>query len=318
MPDRVSVIIPCYRDAATLGRALDSVYAQTRRVDEVVVVNDCSPESEEIEAVLRGYAHVTYIRNSRNVGLAASRNIGVHVATGEILSFLDADDELHPQKVEFQLNVFRPDIVVACRVRRIKADSSRTEAAPYGKDFRAIEVTSSRAIIWRNCLTGASIMISRELLLHFGGYDEALRSCEDYDLWLRLLDAGIAVYNIQLPLYLYRYNNHGLSRNYLNISFFELQVLRKYFQRQDREFLAATLDARTWAFWLIKHMIRFELCLNNELRIATRRNIKFLSAHPVLAESLLFSERIRLFRPVRMLAALRSEWIIRKPEGEDD
>ena len=58
---RVSVVIPCYKDAGTLARALDSVLGQSRPVDEIIVVNDASPESREIEAVMGGYPQVRYI-----------------------------------------------------------------------------------------------------------------------------------------------------------------------------------------------------------------------------------------------------------------
>jgi glycosyltransferase involved in cell wall biosynthesis len=303
MADRVSVIIPCYKDAATLQRALDSIYAQTCGVHELVVVNDCSPESTAIEAILRGYPRVVYIRNERNLGLAATRNVGLHAATGEIVSFLDADDELHPQKVEFQLRVFRQDIAVACRVRRIAFGADRNEGPRYGIDFSVDEVTDCRAIIWRNRLTGSSIMISRKLLLGFGGYDESLRSCEDFDLWLRLLEAGVPVRDIRLPLYLYRYNESGLSRNYPNISSWELHVLRKYFQRQGREFLRSSDDARIWAYWLIKHMLRYEKCLDSRLRGATHSNIALLSAHPLLVAALTLVDRLRVFRLFKRISS---------------
>ena len=309
MSARVSIIIPCYKDAATLGRALESVYAQTRQADEVVVVNDCSPQTAEIETVLQDFPHVVYVKNSRNRGLAATRNVGVRTATGDILSFLDADDELHPQKLEFQLSAFAPDVAVACRVRRIGIGASRGDSRLYKKTFGVNEFTSSLAIIWRNRLTGASIMISKELLSRHGGYDEGLRSCEDYDLWLRLLDAGVVVRDIKLPLYLYRYNENGLSRNYLDISYWELQVLRKYFDRQGRTFLSSRSDAAIWAFWVIKHMVRFELCMNRDLRFATRLSIGQLSGYPLLAWLLNCVDKGRLFWPIGMLAALRRQWL---------
>jgi glycosyltransferase involved in cell wall biosynthesis len=287
-----------------VGAALASVYAQTRRVNEVIVVNDCSPESDAIEAVLREYPQVVYIRNDRNLGLAASRNVGVNAATGEIVSFLDADDELHPQKIELQLNVFSPEIAVSCKVRRFGKGIGRERTVRYRKKPCVNEITSSQAIVLRNHLTGASIMISRALLLSLGSYDERLRSCEDFDLWLRLLDAGVKVRQIQLPLYLYRYNENGLSRNSVNVSFWELQVLQKYFQRHGRDFLASPVDSRIWAFWLAKHIFRYELSLNHTLRMETRRNIALLTAHPIMASMLVFIERARLFRPIGIFAGL--------------
>jgi glycosyltransferase involved in cell wall biosynthesis len=261
-------------------------------------VNDCSPETDAIESVLLGYPRVTYIKNARNLGLAASRNVGAHAATSEIVSFLDADDVLHPQKIELQLSVFRPEIAVACEVRRFGKSADRDCVVRYRGQLRVNEVASSQSIVLRNHLTGASIMISRALLLETGAYDERLRSCEDFDLWLRLLDAGVKVRQIQLPLYLYRYNENGLSKNSLNISYWELQVLKKYFKRHGRGFLVSPKDARIWAFWLAKHILRSELSKNAELRSETLRNIALLEAYPGIGRTLFYIVRFRLLRPI--------------------
>jgi glycosyltransferase involved in cell wall biosynthesis len=291
-----------------LGLALDSLKGQTRQIDEIIVVNDCSPETDRIEAVLQRYPQVVYIRNERNLGLAASRNVGLKAAAGEVVSFLDADDELHPQKIEFQLRVFRPEIAVTCQARRIGDSREPAETVRCDGEFEVREVTESDSIVRRNSLTGAALMISKDLLLRFGGYDESLRSCEDFDLWLRLLDGGVSVADIRLPLYLYRYNESGLSRNNLNVSRWELQVLRKYFERHGRAFLATRADARLWAFWLLKHILRFERCGDKELRLEVRRNIGLLSDYPVLSILLACTDRFRLMRPVVAFADMRGAW----------
>lgn len=293
---KISIIIPCYKNSDTLRRAIESVYSQTRKVDEILVVNDCSPESDEIEAVLQNYPHVVYIKNDRNLGLSASRNIGIYAARSEIITFLDADDELHPQKIEFQLNIFKPDIAVACLLRKLENSNALTKIKPFGKEFKTVEIDSIRNIIWRNTITGASIMISRELLLNYGGYDENFRSCEDFDLWLRLLNNGIVVHNIQLPLYLYRFNKHGLSKNYFNVSYWELEVLKKHFNHQGREFLKSSNDACIWAFWLTKHLFRFEKGKDRRLKSTTKQNISLLIKHPILFTLLSYIERLRLLR----------------------
>ncbi|MCX7180915.1 MAG: hypothetical protein NTX56_19820, partial [Proteobacteria bacterium] len=127
----------------------------------------------------------------------------------------------------------------------------------------------------------------------------------DFDLWLRLLEAGVAFRDIRLPLYLYRYNECGLSKNYLNISGWELQVLRAYFQRQGRNFLQSSDDSRIWAYWLVKHLLRYEKCHDNKLRAATQSNIALLSAHPLLMTVLSLANRLRVFRLLTMFGTLR-------------
>lgn len=280
---RISLIIPCYRDAATIARALDSVSRQTRPVDEVILVNDCSPETQEIEQVLQAYPHILYIKNPVNIGLAATRNRGVSAADGDVVTFLDADDELHPQKIEFQVRMLRENSAVACGVRRVAATERIDAHIIYPKLTCSRIVTSTSRMLFTNYLTGASIMIAKDLMVKIGGYDATLRSCEDYDLWLRLLEAGVTVYDIRLPLYVYHYNEDGLSNNYLNVSYWELEVLRKYFARNQSARFESVWDACIWAFWMLKHLVRYERVRDKRLQVRTMENIELLSKHPLLA-----------------------------------
>ena len=139
---RVSVVIPCYKDAHTLARALDSVLGQSRQVDEIIVVNDASPESHEIEAVMDGYPQVRYIINSQNMGLAATRNVGVEMATGDVISFLDADDQLHPQKIEFQCSILKDGSAVSCDSVRF-ANEEDLLIRNFDPDFKCKECKKS-------------------------------------------------------------------------------------------------------------------------------------------------------------------------------
>ena len=107
---KVSVIIPCYNDALTLARAIDSVINQTYSNIEMVVVNDCSPQTALIEKCLSEYPQVRYLRNSENVGLAATRNNGLAIAKGELVAFLDADDEYLPDKIKLQVEIGRAHV----------------------------------------------------------------------------------------------------------------------------------------------------------------------------------------------------------------
>lgn len=209
----VSVIIPCYKDSATLGRALDSVYAQTYCVDEIIVVNDASPETAAIKLVLQSYPLVLYLENPVNIGLAATRNVGVRKASSDIITFLDADDALHTQKIELQLQLYKEGRVVACTTERVSDDSEWFERVSYNNSVPYRKISMSIKSLIRNNITGASMMISRELFNSMGGYDESLLSCEDFDFWLRLLNHGVEIFDVKLPLYFYVINPKGLSSN---------------------------------------------------------------------------------------------------------
>lgn len=298
---RVSLIIPCFRDSATLARAIDSVMAQTRQVDEIIVVNDCSPETSQIEQVLCKYPVVVYVRNASNLGLAATRNVGISVATGDVVSFLDADDELHPQKIEFQLSLLRDGMAVACGVRIIRG-GQRTSGYPQYLEMRGVRtVTDDKRLMFRNYLTGASLMTSRELLLGVGCYDESFRSCEDFDLWLRLIEHGAVILELKMPLYFYYFNPLGLSKNLQSISQWEIEVLKRHFSRENNSQYSRSLQSIVWAVWLCKHFARAEIAGDKILRRKTLENASRLIAWPLLGWLVSVFGKMRIFLPYRWL-----------------
>jgi len=306
MNKRVSIIIPCYKDSKTLARAINSIYMQTYRIDEILVVNDCSPETKEIESLLENYPEVIYIKNLNNVGLAATRNVGLQKATSEIVSFVDADDELHPQKIEFQIGLIEENTAVTCDHKRIKNKNNEFPSKLYSKNFRVSNFINCRQIIWKNKLTGASLLARRDLLLKFENFDETLRSCEDFDLCLRMLNDSVIIKKINLPLYFYYYNPHGLSNDHEEISYWELQVIKKYLKNYNHNFKLSIANALVLSFWLMKHISRSQIYKNNELMITTLKNIKLLDNHLFLSSLLKFMSKYYFFVPLRFIIKIRS------------
>src|SRR5829696_552943 len=103
----VSIIIPAYNAAECIGETLDSVFAQTFTAYEIIVINDGSPDTEELERKLEGYpANLHYVRQE-NQGAAAARNAGLRVAAGELVAFLDADDTWLPTFLEKQVELIK-------------------------------------------------------------------------------------------------------------------------------------------------------------------------------------------------------------------
>jgi glycosyltransferase involved in cell wall biosynthesis len=299
---RISLIIPCYRDSATLARAIESVYAQTMPVDELIVVNDCSPETEEIERVLQAYKDVMYVKSPVNIGLAGTRNKGISVATGDIVAFLDADDELHPQKIELQYPFVGENSVVACNVERViageKVGSWRHYEKTNAKAFRG-----AKRLIYRNTITGASLMAPKSLLLKVGGYDSDLRSCEDFDLWLRLSKENVKICIIKLPLYRYYLNKDGLSQNYPGISNWEMQILIKHFKREGVTFSESNWAARVWAFYILRQIARFEASKDERMVGLIDQHLGKLTNFPILSKILWVIRTSRLLKIYAWLVA---------------
>lgn len=280
---RLSLVIPCYRDGRTLGRALDSIARQTRAPEEIVVVDDCSPEFELIRAAIGGHDAVRYVRNERNLGLAASRNRGLTEATGDIVAFMDADDEAHPQRLEWQLRYVDARTAVATGLQRIAPGG---QAAVVHFDSAEIDtVKGVGTMIYANRLCGASLMAPVALLRSAGGYDESLRSCEDFDLWLRLLAQGVTVKRVRLPLYLYHDNPAGLSKRYRDITEYELRVVRKFLESGQLGRPDSLRAGLVLSVWLLRQRWRAEALADPDLREQAASNIKAILAPgwPMLA-----------------------------------
>ena len=282
---RLSVVIPCYRDAATLARALLSLERQTRPADEIIVVDDCSPEGDEIRRVLADFPAVSYLRNPSNLGLAGSRNEGLRQATGEWVAFLDADDECHPQRLELQLARVGPRQAVACDVAAIAAGdppppSERFRQAPFRMYGSPMEIA------YFNRLTGASLLAPTDLLRSFGGYDTSLRSCEDFDLWLRLLSGGVTVCRVRLPLYFYYENPRGLSKNYSSIGRWELAAVERLVARGSAGPADSWRVGLLWWVWIARQFARAEKTGDAELRRLAREQLPRLAPWPLMQYSL--------------------------------
>ena len=107
----ISVVIPAYNSAAQLARALDSVLAQTRPAEEILVVDDGSTDATA--EVARSYGDAVRLIAQANAGAAAARNAGIRAARGTWIAFLDADDEWLPDRLALQTDILdrRPDLV---------------------------------------------------------------------------------------------------------------------------------------------------------------------------------------------------------------
>ncbi len=225
----VSVIVPAYNVAGYIAETLDSVFAQTFQNFELILVNDGSPDSAELERVLAPYRDRLVYIVQQNKGISGARNAGIAAATGEFIAFLDGDDAWMPRYLEVQL---------AFLDAHPEYDLVYCNAVFFGNSPEAgtlfMNLCPSRgeadfdALVRRDCHVFTSVLARRRMVQSVGGFDESLGFCEDFDLWLRFAAAGHRIgYHREI---LVRYRKHGtsLSANRIRMTEFGVKVLSKH------------------------------------------------------------------------------------------
>lgn len=226
----VSVIIPAFNAAGTVGRAIESVLAQTHRDLECIVVNDGSTDGTE--AVVRRYPDVVY-HCQENRGLAGTRNVGAGLARGEYLALLDADDEWLPDKLQRQLDVLRhhPQAAAVSTHRvRVKVDAEGRELwrQPSRRADGRVQEIGFAEEFWSNRICGATTLFRKACFEQHGGYDDRLLALEDLDLWLRILAAGDQLLILREPLYVFTERPGSLRANLDKVSAALAVILDKW------------------------------------------------------------------------------------------
>jgi len=252
----VSVIIPAYKARATIGRAVDSLIAQTRPPDEIIVVDDGSPD--DVAPALAPYGDRVRLVRKSNGGASSARNRGIDHSHGDLLAFLDADDYFEPAKIARQLEVFQrhPEVgLCATRFFSEEPDTGRRRlihvesAAAHDQVLRPAgpAVFAVASNLWTT-----AVMVRRSIL-GTQRFDTGLKTAEDVELWIRLVQA-CPVYllseplstQVQVPGSLSRSDVAGDCRNML-------EVIRRHGQllgRAGRRYW----EARIYRNWAAGHL----------------------------------------------------------------
>lgn len=191
---RVSVVVPTYNRAHSIGAALDSILAQDPLPDEVIVVDDGS--TDNTSDVLAAYGDRITVLRQKNAGAAAARNAGIRHATSEWVAFLDSDDLWRPGRMAVlyrDLSEAGEDIVGHTGDMRLKGpDHNLGLYKLRGWNFptnKALTVTAPLAYTMTGVFSAVTA-VRRELLLEAGGYRENVRIYEDAPLFCRLALKG--------------------------------------------------------------------------------------------------------------------------------
>ena len=191
MEEMVSVIVPTYNREKTIERAVQSILRQTYGYYEIIIVDDGS--TDNTEEVIKGIKddRIRYIKYKDNQGVSHARNVGIQEAEYDYIAFLDSDDEWLPNKLEYQMHKMTEssdDVgLIFCRMGGCHRGSNERYIFP-PKEYKTeiLEGNIFRLLLMHNIIGTPTMIVRRKCLEQSGGFKEALRCLEDWELILRI------------------------------------------------------------------------------------------------------------------------------------
>ena len=214
----VSVVIPSYNHGHLIGRALESIFAQTYPNLEVIVVDNYS--TDNTDAVLENYAcralKVLKVRNGGSI--AYSRNRGVALAHGDWIAFLDSDDWWKPHKLQQCSRYFLSADLIYHRLI-LSRPSSRRSLRVWPASWALKRPILTHLLKSGNPIATSSVVVRRSIVDQIGGFNEKhdFIAAEDYDAWLRLANITERFHFIPELLGFYHYGPSSASRKDMSV-----------------------------------------------------------------------------------------------------
>ena len=226
---KISVIIPVYNGEKTIQKTIESVLKQTFQDLELIVINDGSQDAT-LEVLSSIQDPRLRILSYSNAGLASSRNRGITEATGEYISFLDADDLWTPDKLEAQLQALQEHPEAAVAYSWTDCIDELGQFSRRGSHISAIGYVYSELCLIDFLENGSNPLIKHQVFTKVGNFDESLPCAEDWDMWLRLaIDYPFVV--VPKPQVLYRVSSESMSSDVWKMEQGCCQVIEQAFSR---------------------------------------------------------------------------------------
>lgn len=276
----ISVVVTCHNLGRYLDEAIDSVLAQSFQDFEIIVVDDGSTDLATRQ-LLDSYSRPkTRVLRSENRGLPGARNFGIRHSRGEVICSLDADDKLAPTYFEKAVRVLKDDPTTSFVSHWLRTfGDEESDWTPTLCDLQSM--------LLHNLVNGAAL-VRREPLLAVGGFDESMTAgCEDWDLWLTMIEQGYRGVIIPEVLFFYRRRADSMSRLMMNGNT-HAHLFRKLVDKHResyRRFLPELLAEKdTGMAGLLREIYDLELEHEAKLAPALRRASEEIAALEMAAE----------------------------------
>ncbi|MEC4990605.1 MAG: glycosyltransferase [Oscillatoria sp. PMC 1068.18] len=223
----ISVIIPTYNAEKTIEETIQSVLSQTFTDLELIVINDGSTDST-LEVINRLEDSRLKVFSYPNAGGNVSRNRGLAKASGEYISFIDADDLWTPDKLEKQLQALKENPQAGVAYSWTDRIDETGKFIGHGGSVSVTGDVLAELLIINFLSSGSNPLIRREAFLEVGNFDESLPGSQDRDMWLRLA-ARYHFVVVPLPQILYRVSPNSVSSNVFALEKGATTVINKAF-----------------------------------------------------------------------------------------
>lgn len=243
MDKKVSIIIPCFNQEKYVIEAIESALWQTYKNIEILCVNDGSIDNSSL--IIKDFAdkfkNIVFFDLEENKGVIYARNLAIGASTGEYILPLDADDVIEPTYVEKAVEILnnKPEIGIVYCNARLFGFKNRVWKLP---DF------SRESFLYDNCIFNCALFRKKDFY-NAGLYKEnMIDGCEDWDLWLSIIELGLKPYRINEVLFNYRkceksrsseVNKNSawkneLIKNHLDLYLKDLNFGKRVFLNSDR------------------------------------------------------------------------------------
>lgn len=234
----ISILMSVFNGAQYVSDAIGGILAQTFRDWELIIIDDCSTDkTPELIGRVRD-DRIRIMRNSQNLGLTRSLNLGLEYASGKYIARQDADDISLPRRLETQLEFLRlnPEVgLLGTSIITIDAASRITGQSQNPLTNTEIQVDA----LVRNHIAHGSVVMRRAVIDVVGTYDSRFVYAQDYELWLRLMQ-HFEVANLSAPLYLRRMHPAAISQQQRNA---QSSFVRLAARQAAKRYLAASPDS---------------------------------------------------------------------------
>ena len=232
---KISVIIPCYNQGQYIDEAVASVLNQTFQDFEIIIINDGSTDPLTRSKLSDYQMPYTRVIQTENMGVSASRNMGVRFSNGTFIQFLDADDLISPEKFEMQLRQLisseRNSLSYTDYQTSEENDINQIVVSRYvNPAFQTNDYLQELIVNWEISLSipiHCFLFAANIFKEHRINFDEELENHEDSDCWMNIFSLHPEVYYVDKKLVTYRIRKDSNCSNQKLLQRGYLQALRK-------------------------------------------------------------------------------------------